>query len=289
MIVVTGGLGYVGSFLLEHLDFEKERVCCLVRPGKSKSALSALRETGVEIVEGDLAQAGSHAKVLAAARVIIHLAHIRYAPQILQSVGAFNERVVLVSSLWRFSRVPSAVLSEIVAAEEVVEQSDKPWVLLRPSMIYGPRGDRNISRLAAHIQRWRFLPIFGNGQHLHQPVYVGDVVSAILASVERPGIEHRSYALAGRYPLSYRELIYAIGRSIGVSPRIVALPARPVVLLLHILRRCGLSVGIDPEQIMRLQEDKSYSIVEAQQDLGFDPLEFERGLQNMRGRGLDVG
>jgi nucleoside-diphosphate-sugar epimerase len=283
VIVVTGGLGYVGGFLLERLVQGKERVCCLVRPGKSELALSALRGMGVDIVEGDLAQTGPYTHALATARVIVHLAHIRYAPQVLQHVGPENERIVLVSSLWRFSRVASPVVGEIIEAEKAVEQSDKPWVLLRPSMIYGPRGDRNISRLTTHLQRWRFLPIFGNGQNLHQPVYVGDVVSAILASVERPGIEYRSYALAGRYPLSYRELVYAVGGSVGISPWIVALPAGPVAYLLQMLRRCGLSIGIEPEQIMRLQEDKSYSIKDAQQDLGFEPLEFAQGLQSIRG------
>ncbi len=288
MIVVTGGMGYVGGFLLERLAGCGERVCCLVRPGKPAPALAALREMGVDIAEGDLSAMGSYTSVLAAARIIIHLAHIRYAPLILECAGSSTERIVLVSSLWRFSRVPSPVVDEIIAAEKIVEQSNKPWVLLRPAMIYGPRGDRNISRLAAHLQRWRLLPIFGDGQKLQQPVYVGDVVRAILASIERNGLEHRSYALAGRYPLSYRELVYAIGRSVGVSPLIVALPALPSAYILRVLRRLGLSVGVDSEQILRLQEDKSHSIEEAQRDLGFAPLEFEQGLRKAIEGGLDV-
>ena len=63
------------------------------------------------------------------------------------------ERVVLMSSLWSFSRVPSAAVDEVVESEHAVEGSDKPWVLLRPSMIYGPGNDRNISRLRTHLHR----------------------------------------------------------------------------------------------------------------------------------------
>ncbi len=288
MIVVPGGMGYVGGFLLEKLAGAGERVCCLVRPGKSPAALAILREMGVDVVEGDLGKAGAYASALAAARIIVHLAHIRYARQILECASSSTERIVLVSSLWRFSRVPSPVINEVIAAEQVVEQSDKPWVLLRPAMIYGPRGDRNISRIAAHLQRWRLLPIFGDGQKLQQPIYVGDVVSAILASIERPGIEHRSYAVAGRYPLSYRELVYAVGRSVGVSPLIVALPARPSAYIAQVLRRLGLSLGVEPEQILRLQEDKSHSIEDAQRDLDFAPLDFEQGLRRALEGGLDA-
>lgn len=289
MIVVTGGMGYVGGFLLEKLAGYKERVCCLVRPGKSESALAAMRARGIDVIEGDLREAGAYMSALSSARVIIHLAHIRYAPQILACAGTSNERIVLVSSLWRFSRVPSPVVDEVIAAEKVVEESDKPWVLLRPAMIYGPRGDRNISRIAAHVLRWRLLPIFGDGKKLQQPIYVGDVVSAILAAVEKIGIEHRSYALAGRYPLSYRELIYAVGRSVGVSPLIVALPVLPSVYIAQLLHRLGLPIGVEPEQILRLQEDKSHSIEDAQRDLDFAPLDFELGLQRTRERESDVG
>ena len=128
-------MGYVGGFLLEKLAGAGERVCCLVRPGKSPAALAILREMGVDVVEGDLGKAGAYASALAAARIIVHLAHIRYARQILECASSSTERIVLVSSLWRFSRVPSPVINEVIAADQVVGQSDKPWVLLGPAMV----------------------------------------------------------------------------------------------------------------------------------------------------------
>ncbi len=278
MILVTGGTGYVGGFLLRELAQQDESVRCLVRPGKAAEALRPLRDWGMGILEGDLLDERVRCRALEGVRAVIHLAHIRYAPLILKDGGPQVERFVLMSSLWRFSRVAAPAVTEVVDAEKAVEKSEKPWVVLRPSMIYGPGCDRNISRLRAQLRRWRLLPIFGRGQALHQPVYVGDVVQATVAALRQSGIEHRSYALAGRSALSYRDLLAALGHSIGVAPLIVPLPVRPAVYAVRALRRWGIPLPLEPEQILRLQEDKQYDIGEAQRDLDYDPVAFERGL-----------
>lgn len=281
MILVTGGTGYVGRFLLRELARQQQSVRCLVRPGKSEETLRPLRDWGMGIEEGDLLDEHARHRALADVRAVIHLAHIRYAPGVLKDAGSQVERLVLMSSLWRFSRVAAPGVAEVIDAEGAVEGSEKPWVVLRPSMIYGPGNDRNISRLRAQLRRWPVMPIFGSGYALHQPVYVGDVVQATLAALRRPGIEHRAYALAGQRALNYRALLAALGHSIGVSPIIVPLPARPVAALARILRRCGISLPLEPEQILRLQEDKEYDIGDGQRDLGYDPLSFEQGLQRV--------
>ena len=79
-----------------------------------------------------------------------------------------------------------------------------------------------------------------------------------------------------------------MGRSVGVSQLIVALPARPSAYIAQVLRRLGLSLGVEPEQILRLQEDKSHSIEDAQRDLDFAPLDFEQGLRRALEGGLDA-
>ena len=283
MILVTGGMGYVGQFLLRELAQQRLTVRCLIRSGKPKGKLRQLEQWGMEWVEGDLLDETTRRRALEGARVVIHLAHIRYASVLLADIHNEIERIILMSSLWRFSRVPSASVDEVVESEAVVEASDKPWVLLRPSMIYGPGNDRNISRLRNHLHRWRWIPIFGGGHTIHQPVYVEDVVGATITAVDQPDIEHRSYALAGGEVLTYRDLLHTLGHSIGVSPLIVPLPARPLAYILNVLRNRGFRLPVDSEQIMRLQEDKQYDITDARRDLGFSPSNFEDGIRRMAG------
>jgi len=281
VIAVTGATGYTGSFLVSKLATGEEKMCCLVRPGTDAHKLEAL---GVEIARIDLDRPKGMDSVLREARVVLHLAHIRYARAVLEGIGARVERIVLVSSLRRFSSVPDPTVAEVVAAEAQVLSSSLPWVLLRPSMIYGPGDDRNISRLVARLRRNRTLPIPGSGQHRHQPVFVGDVVAGILSAATTAGIEGRAYALAGAEALSYDALVDAIGAVIGVPPRKVHLPPWLVLWGISALRWLGIRMGIEPGQVRRLQEDKVYSIAAAKTDLAFEPLTFVAGLDRIYGR-----
>ncbi|MBN63660.1 MAG: epimerase [Gemmatimonadetes bacterium] len=280
MIAVTGATGYMGSFLLPRLVARDEAVRCLVRPGTDAAALVRI---GAEIARGDLEEPAAVAAALRDARVVLHLAHIRYAPAVLAGVGAGVERLVLVSSLRRFSRVADASVAAVTAGEDAVLASALPWVLVRPSMIYGPGDDRNISRLAARLRRRGTLPIPGSGRHLHQPVHVDDVVAGLLAAAEVQGIEGCSYALAGAAPLTYDELVDAVGAAIGVVPRKIHLPVWLVLWGLAIADWFGLEPGIGRSQVLRLQEEKEYSIAAAQGDLGYAPLAFAAGLARIYG------
>ena len=277
---MTGATGYTGSFLLPRLVARDEAVRCLVRPGTDAAALARI---GAEVARGNLEEPAAVAAALRDARVVLHLAHIRYAPVVLAGVGRGVKRLVLVSSLRRFSRVSDASVAAVVMGEDAVLASALPWVLVRPSMMYGPGDDRNISRLTASLRRCRILPIPGNGRHLHQPVHVDDVVAGLLAAAEVQGIEGRSYALAGATPLTYDQLVDAVGAAVGVVPRKIHLPVWLVAWGLAILGWFGLGSAIGRSEVLRLQEDKDHSITAANGDLGYAPLPFAAGLARIYG------
>ena len=62
-----------------------------------------------------------------------------------------------------------------LAAEQQIRGCGLDWTILRPTMIYGAAGDRNLSRLLRLLSRTAVLPVPGNGKCLHQPVHVADV------------------------------------------------------------------------------------------------------------------
>jgi nucleoside-diphosphate-sugar epimerase len=278
VILVTGATGYVGRFLVRRLVEQGKAVRCLVRPS---SDCRGLERGKVELCIGDLEKPESLGQALAGARIILHLAHIRLAPPLLERAEAGLERAVLVSSLRRFSRVPSASVEQVQEAEERLRRLERPWVLVRPSMIYGPGDDRNIARLAAWLRQNRFFPVFGSGRHLQQPVFVEDVVAGVLAATERPQALGKCYALAGREALTYEALIDAVAAAVGARPIKVHVPVWLALAGIEVLKRLGL--GLEGEQILRLQEDKVFSIEEARRDLGYEPLSFAEGLERIYG------
>lgn len=279
--LVTGGTGYVGPFLLRRLlDSQARPVRVLARPASDRSRLPA----GVEVVTGDLGDPASLSAAARGARVVLHLAHAGCTGALLAALDRSAQRLVVVSSLRVLSRVPSASVARVAAGEAAAAAGAVPWTVLRASMVFGPGDDRNISRLARRLRQWRWVPAIGAGC-LHQPVFVEDLVQAVLSCLHHPATVGRGYAIAGPSPLTYRDLVAAVGAAVGVPGRLVPLPAGPAAAILSAFEGLGLQLPIAAEQVRRMLEDKVYDIEPARRDLGYAPLSFPAALARIYGSG----
>ncbi len=278
-VLITGGTGYTGRRLLQRLVATGQHVRVLVR-GTSDVALLPPQ---VEIVRGDLEDVSSLGSALVGVRSIFHLAHVRFSANLLQAVSLDAkshdavEQIIVVSSLRALSRIRSVTVDEVLAAEATVAAAGVPWTILRPSMIFGEGDDRNISRLVERIRRGAWIPGIGGGC-LHQPVFVDDVVAAILASAVLPVARGRIYAIAGARALTWDELVTTVGDILGKSPRVLPMPAGAVARLLALIETTGLSLPIRAEQVQRMLDDKAYDITPAREDLGYRPHTFRAAL-----------
>jgi nucleoside-diphosphate-sugar epimerase len=192
-------------------------------------------------------------------------------------------RLVALSSTSRFTKHESAdaverdVAQRLEAAEEVIHGwgADRgvSTVILRPTLIYDGLHDKNITLIASFIRRRGWFPVLGPAAGLRQPVHVDDVAAACTAALTR-GASGGAYDLSGAETLSYRDLVGRVGRSVGVDPRVVALPrwvfrvAVPVLRLLPAFR--GLSVGM----FDRMNDDLVFDHSAARRDLGVEPGGF---------------
>jgi nucleoside-diphosphate-sugar epimerase len=274
MVLLTGATGFTGQRLLPRLKEKTRSVRVFVRP---TSDLAAVDLRDLDVVVGDLTDREAVRTALSGVQRVLHLAHIRYTPQLLEAAPPALEHVVALSSLRLLSTVPSPSVDEVARAEQEVRAFETPCTILRPSMIFGP-DDRNINHLAIQLKRFRWVPVFGNGRALSQPVYVDDVVTAALASLERPVTAGKSYALAGPTPLSLNDIVAALGRVLDVHPRKVRIPVGMALAGLRCLSLLGVNAPVTAEQVRRSQEDKVFSIEEARSDLGFDPIGFDEAL-----------
>ena len=275
-IVVTGALGFVASRLVPRLLEGGAQVAALVRPGRDASRLAAL---GVELRRADLADPAIGAGAFAGARAVVHLAGLALVPRFL---GALEQagvpRGVFVSSAGVYTRLVSPGADAKRAGEARLRASALEATILRPSMIYGRPGDRNLERLLRWLARVPVVPLPGGGRVLQQPVHVDDLVSAIVASLERPAARRSEYDVGGPEALSLRALIEQSAQALGRRAVLIPLPLRPVHGLVRALRRMGLPAPIRPEQLLRLEESKAVDITPARRDLGFSPRSFAEGI-----------
>jgi nucleoside-diphosphate-sugar epimerase len=202
-----------------------------------------------------------------------------HAPAILWATRAAGiDRAVFTSTTAVTTRLPARSRAVRLMAEEQIRESGLKWTILRPTMIYGAEGDRNLSRLLTLLPRLPVLPVPGGGRQLQQPVHVADVAGAVLSAVERPETAGTSYDIAGPQPLSFADLLRISAQAAGSRARFVPVPLGPLVAAARAYELLAAHPRIRAEQLQRLAEDKAFSITEASRDLGYAPRSFADGI-----------
>lgn len=103
-----------------------------------------------------------------------------------------------------------------------------PVSALRFFTVYGPRQrpEMAIHRFATLISRGEPVPMFGDGASARDYTYIDDIVQGTVAALDRcEGFE--VYNLGESQTTRLDALIASLGRALGVTPRIRALPAQP--------------------------------------------------------------
>ncbi|HMV29385.1 MAG TPA: NAD-dependent epimerase/dehydratase family protein, partial [Anaerolineales bacterium] len=149
----------------------------------------------------------------------------------------------------------------------------------RPTMIYGSPRDRNMWRLIRLLRITPIMPIFGDGESLQQPIFVDDVAQAVLLALQNDVTIRKSYNIAGKDPLTYNQVIDIVASTLGKRVWKLHLPYMPIVRALQFTERMRLRLPIKAEQVLRLNEDKSFSYEDAKRDFGFTSRSFEEGIR----------
>ena len=103
----------------------------------------------------------------------------------------------------------SAYARAKAAGEKAVLAAVPSATILRPSVMFGPE-DQFTNRFAALARMSPMLPLIGGGATRMQPVYVGDVATAVADAVDGRTKAGAIYELGGPEVLSMREIMQII-------------------------------------------------------------------------------
>jgi uncharacterized protein YbjT (DUF2867 family) len=241
--LVIGGSGFVGRHLVAALAARGARVAVPTRHRDRAKHLILLPT--VEVIETDARDSRSLARLAAGRDAVINLAGVlhsrrakgsnRYGADFAQAhvelaqavVTACREagvkRLLHMSSLGADPRAPSEYLRSKGVGEDLALAADDLAVsVFRPSVIFGPE-DRFLNLFA---QLTALFPVLGLGSPgaRFQPVYVGDVVQAMLASLENREAAGKRYDLCGPRECTLRELLEYVCEVTGRRRLIIGLP-----------------------------------------------------------------
>jgi uncharacterized protein YbjT (DUF2867 family) len=239
MILVTGGSGYLGSHIVRRLLEAGKPVRVLVHNIERAQLEGRLRDLRVELIEGDVTRPETLGPAMERVTSVIHTVAIaiergRATYETVNTQGTVNvldaareagiRRFVNISQLGASSGLPYRFLASKGKAQDYVAASGLDWTAFRPSVIWGPE-DEFANTFARLVPLTPIIfPIVGGPDARFEPVWVEDVVTAVVKSIDDPSTHQREYELGGPEILTLEEIERRTLAAIGANRIMVRFP-----------------------------------------------------------------
>ena len=284
-ILITGANGHSGRIFLENLEKEHPKKFDEVNIVVRKSNLDDfITNSTLNIVkhQGDLNDYEFVNKITQDIDVILHIAGIQRSKILFEkSVQNKVNWIIAIHTTGRYSKFKSASAEYIEIEDQLLELREKINItILRPTMIYGSKRDKNMNRLIKFIDRFPIYPIFGNGNNLMQPVNAKDLARSYIQVIEKSeATKNENYNLSGKYPEKYKNLINTVSKYLNKKVIVIKLPIFLSYYLVKFSRNIIPKFPLNEEQVLRMKEDKDFTHLKATEDFGYNPMSFEEGIK----------
>jgi nucleoside-diphosphate-sugar epimerase len=243
-VAVTGATGFIGRHLTAELVARGVDVRAIIRPGSRSPS-----PRGAKVVSAPL-EAPRLNEAFAGVDAVVHLAGVVSAVNadtysavntegtraVAAASAAAGARLVHISSLAAAGPAPASAprteadidapitpygRSKLESEGALRTFPALQWTVLRPGVVYGP-GDRAVLPLFKMAAR-RIVPLVGRPDAAYTFVYIGDVVRAIVAALEKPAAG-ATFFVGHRDPVTPRHLLETIQGVLGRGGALVPLP-----------------------------------------------------------------
>jgi nucleoside-diphosphate-sugar epimerase len=275
----------------------------LVRPSQRARRL---RDAGIEVVEGQLADANDVAAAADGCARIYHLAaafrHIAHSDEhywrinvggtlnVLAAARAHGcERVVHCSTggvhghiedppadeTYRFKPgdIYQRTKLEAELAASAAAKEGLPVSIVRPGAIYG-EGDMRFLRLFQAIQQHRFAMVGSGETRLHM-VYVDDMVHGLMLAGSHPDARGETFLIAGAEAPTLNEIAAGVADAMGARRPWLHVPVGPVYAAAVVCEAICLRLGVEPPLHRRrvgfFTHHREFDIGKARRVIAYEP------------------
>jgi nucleoside-diphosphate-sugar epimerase len=254
-VLVTGGSGFIGSFLVERLVRSGADVHCLLRPSSSTGHLRALLDR-IEIHRADLTEASALKTALQTARpsTVFHLAatgatNVHVSPVLATRVnveGTLNLLHVLQGDYrvlvntgtcheygdnqppFREDQDPRPTLPYAITktaawhfCRRFFQSQGWPIVTVRPFSVYGPRQAANTFVSACIRAAQSRMPFdMTRGEQTRDFIYVQDVVEGLLRAAQEPAAIGQTFNLCTGRETALYKVAQVVVREVAAQQRV---------------------------------------------------------------------
>lgn len=288
-IAVTGASGFIGAALAERLRADGD-------------AVIGIDVAGDPDRRADVADPAAVVAALAGADAIVHAAaivaergrmdefirvNVRGSRNVLDAAGGRRTLVVASVAGWGYE------FSRDLAEDSPPRPCGLPYVdtkgatetlalrrgatVIRPGDVYGPGSLPWVIRPLEMMRAGRFfLPRPGDG--VMTPVFIDDLVDAIVRALREPRAAGRAYTVWDGSPVSAREYFETLG---GGPVRTLPAP---------LLRAAAFAMGVGPAAVTFVTRRAAFPNARAREELGWEPgTTLQEGMARTREWARAVG
>ena len=313
-VLVTGGTGFIGTYLVERLVKDGYKVRCLVR---KSSDLEILKKLGVEFSYGDLIDKESLVEAVKGVSVVYHLGAVLGsfgAPQeVIYNVNVNGTRNLLEEcfkqkvkrfihfstfSVYGYTKTPAneetpqvALASYYAKTKRIGEKIAKEYMdkgmdiaIIQPCVIHGPRLNFGFGGTFTAVKNKKFM-LIGDGGNLLHLGYIDNFIEGTMLVGERKESKGQTYIIGDEVPLPFEVVIKNIAEILGVKLPRVRMPemvARMSVPYLKVLSKFtgGGQPLLTHHRINFMTQNQAGDISKIKKELGYEPkISSREGLE----------
>ncbi|MFP3895365.1 MAG: NAD-dependent epimerase/dehydratase family protein [Anaerolineales bacterium] len=314
--LVTGATGLVGSHLVETLVMRGETVRALVRPTSDKGRL---RELGVEIRIGELADAAALMAIAREVDCVFHCAALVSdwgVEEAFRQANVHGVRNILAAAtrakVGKFIHLSTTDIYGF-AGEEVTEDERPaprgfpyvdskieaeslvwnhrrrvglPVCVIRSGPVYGPRADLFVTEMLESIRNRESI-LIDDGQHIAGLTYVGNLVDALILAADSETAIGEAYNISDGSRVTWRQYLNALA-DLAELPRPTRSHPHWFAYLMaaaweHYYHLMGHTERPPMTRMMVeiMGTDQIFSIEKAREQLGYRPrVDFAEGIRH---------
>lgn len=317
-VLVTGANGFTGSALANELARRGNEVRAFVRESSDLSLINkeSLDQDHIQLYRGDVRDQETVEAAVEGVDFVYHIAalyrvakhpdqtywdvNVQGTRNVLDAAKRHNvKRTLHCSTIGVHGGVDEIPATEASAyspsdiyqitkleGEKLAQQaiaSGQPVSIVRPAGIYGP-GDLRFLKLFSMVKSGRFI-MFGSGQTFMHMVYIDDLVSGMIQTVESEAGLGKTVILAGEEYVTLKDLVRLVAKATNAKPPRWQLPIWPLMTAAAVCEWVCKPFGVEPPLHRRraafFTKDRAFSIDRAKQVIGYQPkVNLETGLQH---------